>query len=123
MAVRRQQPECDVQQRLPIQVNVDQRQDRIDERTTSIATLQTPLNLALAAYLLPHAETGQSTSMVENLNVQGANITLDANGTNAEVGDSGEAEYFDLSATGSIDDLTAQQRWTVGCLGCRYCGS
>ena len=48
----------------------DQRQDRIDERTTSIATLQTPLNLALAAYLLPHAETLEQSTAVENLNVR-----------------------------------------------------
>ena len=87
----------------------DQRQKRIDDRVTSIATLQTPLNLALAAYLLPHAETlEQETTAIENVNVSGASITLTAG--SGEIGDSGVPELYDLSTTGSIDDLSVEQR-------------
>ena len=72
-------------------------------------TLQTPLNLALAAYLLPHAETlEQETTAIENVNVSGASITLTAG--SGEIGDSGVPELYDLSTTGSIDDLSVEQR-------------
>ena len=93
-------------------LTAEQRQDRIDERTTSISTLQTPLNLALAAYLLPHAETlGEETLSVENLNVSGTSVTLTA--IAGEIGASGTPELYDLRATGSIDDLTTAQRVTL----------